>query len=91
MGSGGGETISDFFRHQSVVRGGQEDNIYFAQGLYNGRLSGHEPGVVVLVLYSRPVQPACPALETTTGKGSCGFLWECDLQWSHSGWWASGQ
>ena len=34
------------------------------KGLYNGRLSGHEPGVVVLVLYSRPVQPACPALET---------------------------
>ena len=26
--------------------------------------SGHEPGVVVLKPYSRPVQPACPALET---------------------------
>ena len=37
---------------------------HVSQGLYNGRLSGHEPGVVVLVLYSRPVQPACPALET---------------------------
>ena len=34
------------------------------KGLYKGRLSGHEPGVVVLILYSRPVQPACPALET---------------------------